>query len=80
MLKVETFKQEATDREVGELQRSWNPSKGELKFKKLSEGGMYQVWYVAPKGYDAECVICQNEGPRENAPNGRHQHVYEGQE
>jgi hypothetical protein len=26
--------------------------------------------------YDPECVICQNEGPRDNN-NGKHQHVYQ---
>lgn len=45
-LQVETYKQEATDREVGELIRTWNPKKGTLKYKKTSEAGMYQVWYT----------------------------------
>ena len=25
---------------------------------------------------DPDCIICQNEGPRDNMPGGGHQHVY----
>ena len=58
MIQVTTFKQEMTDREVGEIQRNWNPKHGTLKFKKISESGMYHCWYVPAKKNNRR-VLCK---------------------